>query len=258
MLSFIFELVILGLIGLNISKHMGLEFEKEEWMIDSIRSLWSEIWGDHPMGLFAIKPVLKTDVADVSPTVAKQKLVGILKNAYSGELGAINAYQGHQKSVIDPAEKKMIHRIEVEEIIHRERVGEILSILGEAPSVPQENAMGMVGKTLGNLCSLSGWFAPMYGAGLLESRNIREYEEAAEYALAAGYVEFLDDLLVMAEVEWEHEKFFREKCRTHFLYHWFPKWSVPPAKEAIREPFKWVKYPKGELGHLLCDEALIL
>ena len=187
-----------------------------------------------------------------------KRLISTLKNAYSGELGAINAYIGHRHSVSDPTEKTMIYRIEVEEVIHRERVGEILSILGETPSVPQERAMGIVGKTLGYLCSLSGWFAPMYGAGLLESRNIREYEEAAEYALAAGHVEFLDDLLTMAEVEWEHEKFFREKCRTHFLYDWFPKWPVPPAKETIRKPFTWIDYPEGPLRLRMNEEAFVL
>lgn len=134
----------------------------------------------------------------------------------------------------------------------------MLSLLGEAPSAPQDHTMGWVGKTLGYLCSLSGWFAPMYGAGLLESRNIKEYEEAAEYALAAGHVEFLDDLLTMAEVEWEHEKFFREKCSTHFLYDWFPKWPIPPARETIRAPFAWVDYPEGSLSHTMDAGVLAL
>ncbi len=227
-------------------------------MRDSNHPAWSTVWDDSPLGLVASKPgsALATEV--LSPALAREKLIRTLKNAYSGELGAINAYKGHQKSVSDPAEIKMIHRIEVEEIVHRERVGEILSLLGEAPSVHQEKTMGWVGKTLGILCSWSGWFAPMYGAGLLESRNIREYEEAAEYALAAGHVEFLDDLLLMAEVEWEHEQFFREKCRTHFLYSWFPKWPAPPAKETIREPFAWIEYPEGRLSHHLNAAGLTL
>jgi hypothetical protein len=180
------------------------------------------------MGLFVLKPDPEAIAESLSPAIARKKLISILKNAYSGELGAINAYQGHQESVSDPAEKRMINQIEVEEIIHRERVGEILSILGEMPSTPQERTMGMVGKTLGYLCSLSGWFAPMYGAGLLESRNIREYEEA-----------------------------FREKCRTHFLYHWFPKWPIPPAREMIRKPFTWIEYPEGPLRHRMNAEFFV-
>ena len=97
----------------------------------------------------------------------------------------------------------------------------------------------------------------MYVAGLLESRNIKEYEEAAEYALAAGHVEFLDDLLTMAEVELEHEKFFREKCRSHFLYHWFPKWEIPPVKEKIREPYDKIQYTEGPLKHRFHSQGLM-
>jgi hypothetical protein len=227
-------------------------------MRDSNQPTWSTILADSPMGLFVLKPGSESVTHALSPATARRQLISTLKNAYSGELGAINAYKGHRESVSDSVEKEMIYQIEVEEIVHRERVGEMLSILGEAPSSHQDQTMNWIGKTLGFLCSWSGWFAPMYGAGLLESRNIKEYEEAAEYALAAGHVEFLDDLLTMAEVEWEHEKFFREKCCTHFLYHWFPKWPIPPARETIRKPFTWIDYPEGQLWHQLNDEEITL
>jgi len=227
-------------------------------MRDSNQPAWSTILEDSPLGLVDLKPESQPVTDELSPATARGKLIRTLKNAYSGELGAINAYTGHRRSVSDPDEKMMIHRIELEEIYHRERVGEILSILGEAPSAPQDRTMGWIGKTLGYLCSLSGWFAPMYGAGLLESRNIKEYGEAAGYALVAGHVEFLDDLLTMAEVEWEHEKFFREKCRTHFLYRWFPKWQTPPARETIRAPFIGIEYPEGPLISNMNAEVLAL
>jgi rubrerythrin len=227
-------------------------------MVDFNQTAWNTVWGNSPVNLVIVGPRSEPVDDVMSPEIAREKLIQTLKNAYSGELGAINAYTGHRKSVSDPSEKKMIYRIEMEEVYHRERVGEILSILGEAPFVHQDRAMGWVGKTLGYLCSLSGWFAPMYGAGLLESRNIKEYQEAAEYAFAAGHIEFLGDLLTMAEVEWEHEKFFREKCSTHFLYHWFPKWKVPPARETIRAPFAWIEYPEGQLSHTMNAELLAL
>lgn len=227
-------------------------------MKDCNQPAWSTVWDDYPLGPVALRPQPEPQNDELSRAMAREKLIRTLKNAYSGELGAINAYKGHRKSVSDSAEKEMIYQIEVEEICHRERVGEMLSLLGEEPLVHQETAMGWIGKTLGFLCSLSGWFAPMYGAGLLESRNIREYEEAAEYALAAGHIEFLDDLLNMAEVEWEHEKFFREKCSTHFLYHWFPKWPTPPPKEMIRKPFVWIDYPEGQLSDHFTAAGLTL
>lgn len=227
-------------------------------MRNSNQPAWSTVWEDSSLGLVARKPGLDPVVDRLSPAMARERLIHTLKNAYSGELGAINAYIGHRKSVSDPAEKKMIYQIEVEEVCHRERVGEILSLLGEGPSVPQETTMGWVGKTLGYLCSWSGWFAPMYGAGLLESKNIKEYEEAAQFALVAGHVEYLDDLLTMAEVEWEHEKFFREKCSSHFLYRWFPKWKTPPAKETIRQPYIWIDYPEGQLSQHFDAKCLTL
>ena len=87
----------------------------------------------------------------------------------------------------------------------------------------------------------------MYGAGKLESQNIGEYEEAADFAVQSGHLELLDDLLTMAEVEWDHEKYFRDKCRSHFLYKWFPKWKTSPARESIRQAFAHLQYPKGKL-----------
>lgn len=199
----------------------------------------------------SLEPAAERTTGERAVAEARADLIRTLQNAYSGELGAILAYRGHWKSVSDPTEKERIHRIEVEEICHRERVGEMLIEMGETPQFRMDHIMGWVGSTLGRLCQWSGWFAPMYGAGLLESRNIREYEEAAQYALGAGLHEYLDDLLTMAEVEWEHEKFFREKCRSHFLYHWFPKWKIPPALHTIRKPFTGSAYPEGRLRHIL-------
>lgn len=227
-------------------------------MKDTQQVVLNAPWDAYPVELGNNTIVAEGATHLLASSRAKAMLIRTLKNAYSGELGAINAYIGHRHSVSDPEEKEMIHRIEVEEICHRERVGEILFHLREAPGVLQDRKMGWIGKTLGHLCQVAGWFAPMYGAGLLESQNIREYEEAAGYALAAGYVEYLDDLLTMAEVEWEHEKFFREKCRSHFLYHWFPKWKIPPAKEKIREPYNSIPYPEGPLNRRFHARGLIL
>ncbi len=226
-------------------------------MKDTQQVVLNAPWDAYPDELGDNTLVAEGATHPLASSRAKAMLIRTLKNAYSGELGAINAYIGHRHSVSVPEEKKMIRRIEVEEICHRERVGEILAILGEAPAVHQEQTMGWIGKTLGHLCQVAGWFAPMYGAGFLESQNIREYEDAARYALAAGHVDFLDDLLTMAEVEWEHEKFFREKCRSHFLYHWFPKWEIPPVKEKIREPYDKIQYPEGPLNHRFHSQGLI-
>ncbi len=158
--------------------------------------------------------------------------------AYSGELAATHAYIGHARSVRDPAEKAEIGVIEKQEIEHRERVGEILAALGAGPDPRRERSQLRVGKVVGALCHVGGWLIPMYGAGWLERGNIVEYEIAARLAVEAGVPEFVDDLLEMAEVEWDHEQYFRGKVREHWMGRRLPIWSMPPPREAIREAFE--------------------
>lgn len=74
----------------------------------------------------------------------------------------------------------------------------------------------------------------MHGAGLLESRNIVEYEVAADLAARSGHPELIDGLLEMAEAEWEHERYFRERVLSHALGRFPPMWKAPPPKSEIR------------------------
>ncbi len=166
-----------------------------------------------------------------------KKLVAILRLAYSGELAAAYAYRGHWKSVSDKEERARIEQIENEEWHHRKLVGEMLEKLGQKPNASRERRALIIGRTLGFLCHLSGWLAPMYGAGRLERRNIGEYETAARYAIECGREDLVDCLLTMAEVEWEHEKYFRSRVLLHFLGRRLPIWPEPPGKETIREAF---------------------
>lgn len=181
------------------------------------------------------RPVTTPRDADIPRERAA--LIALLQGAFSGELAACFAYQGHADSVTDPAEIWEIRAIESEEWEHRERVGEILSALGAAPRADLERRLTLIGKTIGVLCRLGGWFVPMYGAGRLERGNIVEYEDAARHAQRCGRSEFVDDLLEMAEVEWDHEQYFREKCRSHGLARVFPMWSPPPPRAEIRASF---------------------
>ena len=112
-------------------------------------------------------------------------LIGILQLAYSGELAAAYAYRGHWKSVSYPGERRRIEEIENEEWHHRRLVGEMLQSLDAEPERLREIRAAMIGRVLGFLCHVTGWLAPMYGAGRLESRNIREYETAARFAGSA-------------------------------------------------------------------------
>jgi hypothetical protein len=147
----------------------------------------------------------------------RRHLIHILQGAYSGELAAGFAYRGHWKSVKNTNERAAIQKIEQEEWVHRERVGEMLASLGGAPREFREAKLWVIGRTIGLACHLIGWFLPMYFAGRLESGNVIEYQVAASHAGALGLKEFEADLLVMAQVEKEHELFFLNVITGHRL-----------------------------------------
>ena len=167
----------------------------------------------------------------------RQKLIALLQLAYSAERAAAYAYRGHWHSVVEVDERAHIKQIEDEEWHHRKLVGEMLEKLGAQPNKQREIRSLLLGRALGFGCHVMGWFAPMYGAGRLESRNIREYETAARYARDCGREEFVDCLLTMAEVEWEHEYYFRSRVLLHTFGRRLTLWPAPPPKETIRETF---------------------
>jgi len=165
------------------------------------------------------------------------KLIEILQLAYSGERAAGYAYHGHWKSVSDRDEQTRIKTIEEEEWHHRRLLGEMLLSLGAEPNKRREIRATIIGRSLAILCHLAIWFVPMYGAGKLESRNIVEYENAARYARDCGRLDLIDCLLTMAEVEWEHEKYFRERVKSSRWLRLLGLWPESPPKEAIRQSF---------------------
>ncbi|CAN5725669.1 hypothetical protein BH20ACT2_BH20ACT2_08460 [soil metagenome] len=168
---------------------------------------------------------------------ARKLLIRQLQGAYSGELAAGFAYRGHWRSVRELDQREAIAAIEADEWHHRELVGGLLAELGAGPHRAREAIMGTVGRALGALCHISGWFLPMYGAGLLESRNIAEYERAAHSAVECSRQDMIDCLLTMAEVEWDHEAYFRSHAASHRLASIVPLWSPVPARATIRAAF---------------------
>ena len=168
----------------------------------------------------------------------EQQLIGILRLAYSGELAAAYAYRGHWQSVRDADEKTRIHKIEDDEWHHRRLVGEMLEQLNARPARSREIRATIIGRALGLFCHVGGWLAPMYGAGKLESRNIREYEAAARCARDSGHTDFVECLLTMAEVEWEHEVYFRARVASNPWGLRLGLWPQPPPKENIRLSFE--------------------
>ena len=146
---------------------------------------------------------------------AKQKLIRILQSAYSGEMAAAFAYRGHWKSLKESAERERIKEIEAEEWTHREYVGRWLTELNAKPRRLREGVFWTIGRSLGNACFLSGWFFPMYFAGRLESGNVQEYIDAANFARELGMNECFEEMMEMSRVEGEHEVFFRQVVAKH-------------------------------------------
>lgn len=170
-------------------------------------------------------------------TELEKELIYLLQNAHAGELAAFHAYEGHQISVSDPVEREDLKKICEEEWTHRICIAGFLEKLNATPRLRREMIMKCVGLTIGFLCRIGGWLIPMYGAGKLESGNIVEYEVAARLAHRCGYTEFIDPLLHMAEVEWDHELYFRKKYLSHRFHKLLPMWTVPPPRENIRTSF---------------------
>ncbi len=166
----------------------------------------------------------------MTETSHHRQLITILKAAYSGELAAGYAYRGHWKSVSSQIERERIRQIENDEWVHRKRVGEMLDTLGSRPSSIKEVRMWLTGRIIGALCHVIGWFLPMYFAGRLEGRNVKEYEEAAVHAGALELKQFESELRIMRSVEREHELFFLNAVAGHRLLSLVQpifKWGTP-------------------------------
>jgi len=149
---------------------------------------------------------------------ARQNLIRILQNAYSGELAAAYAYRGHWRSLKkSAAERERIRQIEEEEWTHRREVGKWLEVLEAKPRKFKEAMLWTIGRSLGAACYVSGWFFPMYFAGRLESGNVKEYEDAAQFAKELKMPECFDEMMEMARVEQEHEDFFKQIISRHRL-----------------------------------------
>lgn len=170
----------------------------------------------------------------------REKLIEILLLAYSGELAAAYAYRGHWKSVRKPSEVKSIRKIENEEWVHRAAVGKMLGSFGIKPHWRREAKMGAIGRTIGALCHVTGWFFPMYFAGRLEHTNVKEYDTAAYHASKLGLRKFEKELLKMARTEKEHEDFFGSMVLDHpllsptaALFAWDPATQAARIKKAL-------------------------
>ena len=169
-----------------------------------------------------------------SAVAARARLIELLQLAHSGEKAAAYAYAGHWRSVRQQADRKRIREIEADEWEHRRNVHRMLVALGAAPASYREKKMAVIGRTVGALCFVSGRFIPMYGAGQIERRNVHEYVDAAAYAKTAGHAELIDELLDMAQVEWDHERYFRSQVVGRWQLRFLKLWPELGTRESLR------------------------
>ena len=135
-----------------------------------------------------------------------------------------------------------------EELDHRDRVRTMLDVLDVSPDERRERRMRRIGRLVAAFCHVGGWYAPMYGAGRFERNNVGEYERAARCAVDAGYPQFVADLLDMARVEREHERYFRTKSSGHWLWRFSPRWPAPSAVISLS--------PAGHQGDELVEQLV--
>jgi Ubiquinone biosynthesis protein COQ7 len=167
---------------------------------------------------------------------AQARLIHLLKLAHAGEKAAAYAYAGHWRSVKRPPERERIRLMEQEELAHRACLHRMLTDFGEKPDRGRERLMTVIGRVAGAGCFVTGWYGPMYGAGRIEHRNVWEYVHAATFARECGHAELVEELLTMAEVEWDHEHYFRTQVEGHWLRKILRPWPSLPPRTDLRIP----------------------
>lgn len=151
----------------------------------------------------------------------KAKFIKLLQKAYSGEMAAALAYNGHWKSLKNELEIKAVQQIEVEEWRHRRQIGGMLSELNVKPLFFREILFYLTGKSIAFICRFCGRFCSTYFAGILESKNVAEYRQAFEYAESIGLNQFLNEFTEMGKTEAEHELILLEMISEHRRLPWF-------------------------------------
>lgn len=142
------------------------------------------------------------------------ELILELQRAHAGEWAAYLAYEGHWKAIArsgDMYAASEIHRIQKEEWYHRQAVGFMLHELGSSHNPTRDALMGLIGRTASALCYVVPAKHSALGARIIETLGKNEYRKMAKMAMKLGKFRMGRELLRMAAVEEEHEKFFRQQ-----------------------------------------------
>lgn len=135
----------------------------------------------------------------------------MLQQAYAIEIGAIEAYEGHWRSLPTPQERGEIQAIQLEEMEHREAVSTMLTELGAKPNLFYNKILWLIGRTISIGCKVMGYRMAMWGAGIMEKFGTLCYKTIAKEAKKQGLMAMASDLESMQAAEDRHEKFFKSK-----------------------------------------------
>lgn len=138
------------------------------------------------------------------------KLVKALQDAHAGELAAYYAYQGHWKSLKDPAERAKVQEIQEDELEHILFLSHYLHKMGYQSSPYKDFIWTRIGKAIGVLCHITGWWLPMRIAGMMERIGTKSYVKLSAIAKEEGHPVLARKLLEMAKTEEDHEKYFAD------------------------------------------------
>jgi hypothetical protein len=145
--------------------------------------------------------------------LAHTQLVDLLQKAYSAELAAAFAYQGHAGSTRNKVDKEKIRQIEFDEWNHRTEVLKIMHEYNIPISMKYERRFWLIGRGISISCYLIGWFMPYYFAGSLESGNVCEYFRMKHFFNDLGIFKHDEILYEMGIKEKEHEVYFLAKIK---------------------------------------------
>ena len=151
-----------------------------------------------------------------------------LRLAYSTELGASTAYDGHARATRDPAIAARIEAIRDEELQHRAVVGAMLDRFGVRPYGFLELLYTVIGTCVGFGCKLWGEWASAFGAAQFEFGGTADYGRCARAARAIGDVELEQVLLGIQQSEADHRVFFLALAAALW-----PPWRIDPANAQL-------------------------
>lgn len=102
--------------------------------------------------------------------------------------------------------------IQREELAHQTALGEMLRQFDAKPSKWRNGLFYLIGKTMSGLCYVTGRWAPMVGAAMIENIGVAGYWELANAAAFLKQKDMQRHLLLMMIAENKHEEYFLEKA----------------------------------------------